>query len=214
MFTLPRRRDGFRLLLPDEFIVPEINEKYTPILQKTRGYIAKPIDFINETIQKVQVFGFNNAAFEQQQPTSGRPIRVKWREEENAMLTGGSTFQYRNPVSPIALTDKTLNIEFRHTLGYLNYFILMENFIYLYSKDTPSITLPKHIYLDIFNQKGEVYARIDLIDPVINGMDMLDFDYTQPIAQSETFKMELKYSNFDYVFITEEDSINSVATVN
>ena len=99
MFTLPRRRDGFRLLLPDEFILPEINEKYTPILQKTRGYIVKPIDFINETIQKVQVFGFNNAAFEQQQPTSGRPIRVKWREEENAMLTGGSTFQYRNPIS-------------------------------------------------------------------------------------------------------------------
>ena len=35
---------------------------------------------------------------------------------------------------------------------------------------------------------------------------MLDFDYTQPIAQAGTFKIEFKYSNFDYQFIEIEDN--------
>ena len=38
-------------------------------------------------------------------------------------------------------------------------------------------------------------------------MDMLDLDMSQPIAQSQTFKIEFKYSNFDFEFIeiTPED---------
>ena len=104
---------------------------------------------------------------------------------------------------PVSLTDRTLNIEFRHTLGYLNYFILLENFIYLYCRDTRTGSMFKNIDIDIFNERGEVYSKIVLMDPIINGMDMLDFDYTQPIAQSGTFKIEIKYSNFDYEFKTE-----------
>ena len=30
---------------------------------------------------------------------------------------------------------------------------------------------------------------------------MLEFDYTQPVAQSQTFNIEFKYSNFDFEFI-------------
>ena len=212
MHTLQSKRDGFKLVLPDTFLVPEIIEKYTPVLTSKKHFVFKPIDFINETIQKVQVFGFNNAAIEQQQQTTGGPIRSSWRVNENYIPTGGSGFQYRNPLSPISLTDRTLNIEFRHTLGYLNYFMLLENFIYLYCRDTKTGNMFKNIDIDIFNERGEVYSKIVLMDPIINGMDMLDFDYTQPIAQSGTFKVEFKYSNFDYQFITQKDE-NSTADI-
>ena len=209
MYTLPGKRDGFKLTLPDDFLVDEIKEKYTFILQKNKQFVHKPIDFINETIQKVQVFGFSNAAFEQQQPTRAYPLRNNARIQKNDFLTGSSAYQYRNAVPPISLTDKTINIEFRHTLGYLNYMILMENFIYLYTKDTRSDKMFSFINLELFNQIGEVYAKIRFDEPIINGMDMLDFDYAQPIAQSGTFKLELKYSNFDYEFIV--DKPNSIA---
>ena len=33
-------------------------------------------------------------------------------------------------------------------------------------------------------------------------MDMLSLDYTQPVAQSQSFKVEFKYSNFDFEFIS------------
>ena len=36
---------------------------------------------------------------------------------------------------------------------------------------------------------------------------MLDFDYTQPIANSQTFKVEFKYSNinFDFIEVKEDE---------
>ena len=60
MHTLQSKKDGFRLLLPDDFLVDEIKEKYSIILQKNKHFVYRPIDFLNETIQKVEVFGFNN----------------------------------------------------------------------------------------------------------------------------------------------------------
>ena len=203
MHTLQSKKDGFRLLLPDDFLVEEIKEKYSIILQKNKHFVYRPIDFLNETIQKVEVFGFNNAAVEQSQQTSGYPLRNPNRIEPNMFPIGGTTFQYRNSISPIALTDRTLNIEFRHTLGYINYMMILENFMYLYTRDTRSDKLFQHIYIDIINQIGEIYATIRIDDPIINGMDMLSFDYSQPVAQSGTFKIEIKYSNFDYEFKTE-----------
>lgn len=204
MHTLQSKKDGFRLMLPDDFLVDEIKEKYSTILLKNKHFVYRPIDFLNETIQKVEVFGFNNAAFEQNQQTSGFPLRNPNRRPENMFPHGGASFQYRNSLSPVALTDRTLNIEFRHTLGYINYMMMVENFIYLYTRDTRSDKLFDHIDVDIINQIGEIYAKIRLQDPVINGMDMLSFDYSQPVAQSGTFKVEFKYANFDYQFITEK----------
>ena len=81
--------------------------------------------------------------------------------------------------------------------------MILENFMYLYTRDTRSDKLFQHIYIDIINQIGEIYATIRIDDPIINAMDMLSFDYSQPVAQSGTFKIEIKYSNFDYEFKTE-----------
>ena len=49
-------------------------------------------------------------------------------------------------------------------------------------------------------------ARRDIEEPMIDGIDMLDFDYTQPIAQSQTFNMIIKYSDFEYEFVEAESS--------
>ena len=123
------------------------------------------------------------------------------RIDQNKLLYGGSEFNYRNTVSPIALTDKTFNVTFRHSLGYLNYFILFENFWYLFSRDMKYDDMMQMLPIEILNERGEMYARIKLFYPMINSMDMLEFDYSQPIAQSQTFNIEFKYSNFDLEFI-------------
>ena len=46
--------------------------------------------------------------------------------------------------------------------------------------------LPQRFNVDLLNERGEIYSRIVLYYPMINSMDMLEFDYTQPIAQSQT----------------------------
>jgi hypothetical protein len=49
-------------------------------------------------------------------------------------------------------------------------------------------------------------------------MDMLQFNFAQPVAQSSSFKVEFKYNNLDYQFIEIEPTINNnpenIATTN
>ena len=202
MLALKGRQDGFRLLFPKHFLHETIEEKYTKILKEKHSYFLDPIDFINETIQRVEVLGFQNATIQQDQSSRGdQPLINPRRVKENDFLYPQAPFSYRSEVSPIALTDMTLNVEFKHTLGYLNYFIIFENFWYMYSRDTQTKEINDYLYVDILNEIGSVYSRIKLMHPLINAMDMLSFDYTQPVAQSQTFKVEFKYSDFDFEFL-------------
>ena len=206
MLALRSRQDGFRLQIPKEFIPEPVNAKYSKILQEKRGFITKPIDFLNETIQRIEVLGFNNATVAQQQPNRGEPVFRQNRIAENNFMHGASPVTYRAGVSPQALIDKTLNVVFRHTLGYLNYFIIFESFLYHYSRDMKSTELPRRLTVDLLDEKGVIYAKIVLEDPLIDGIDMLEFDYTKPVAQSQTFQVVFKYSAFDYQLIEAEKS--------
>ena len=67
------------------------------------------------------------------------------------------------------MTDKTFNITFRHTLGYLNYFMLFENFWYQFSRDMNYDDLPQRFMIDIYNEIGNnsdkvVEIRITVTD--------------------------------------------------
>lgn len=205
MFTLPGNKDSFRLLLPDKLIPEEIEEKYTKILVDAKSFITKPIDFLNETIQKVQVLGFQQGTIEQQQ--NDRPMLIRTPGDVYSTQGGSSAWQYRSPGSPLSLIDKTINIDFRHTTGYLNYFLMFESFWYLYSRDTPYIDdLDYDFNVDLLNTNNEIYSRVVLKSPLMDGMDMLDFDYTQPLAQSATFRCIFKYSDIDYQFLNIDNT--------
>jgi len=209
MLSLKSRKDYFKLLLPRDFICPEIEEKYTKILSSKQSFYYTPIDFLNETIQKVQVFGFADATWVQPQQTREGTL-YQSRYADISTYANDDNVSYRSQKTPISLMDKTLNIEFRHTLGYLNYFMLFENFWWQFSRNKhnndPGLNYDFNI--DIFNEIGEIYSRVVIKQPLVNSMDMLDFDFAQPIAQSGTFKVEFKYNNFDYQFIDINDNDN------
>ena len=206
MFSLRGRRDSFRLILPKEFICDELVEKYTKILQDKHSFIVNPIDFVNETIQGVEVLGFTDSTVTQMQTFRG--TNFSKREQENNFLHTTSDVNYRSEKNPIALIDKTLNVKFRHTLGYVNYFLLFENFFYLYMRDTKYEDMVPNFFIDILDNIGNIYSRIEIIHPIINSIDMLSLDYTQPVAQSDTFTIQFKYSNLDFQFISNNDSEN------
>lgn len=208
MFSLKGRQDSFRLLLPQEFIVDEINDKYAKILQNQKSFFTKPVDFLNESIQKVQILGFSEATVQQQQTGRGNSLSGDTsRTPHNKFLHTSTDNTYRSEVNPLQLIDKTLNITFRHTLGYLNYFLMFENFWWLYSRDMQYKEMRNQFVIDILDGNGRAYSRIVLYDPIIHSMDMLDLDYTQPVAQSQTFTVVFKYSNIDYQFIEVNDDL-------
>ena len=203
MFSLKTPKNRYRIILPKEFICPEIEEKYTEILRSKKSFFMTPIDFLNETIQKVQVLGFDNGTFlDQRQPSFGdKPLIDPKRIDENSFLYPAGESTYRAVDSPINLIDRTLNLTFRHTLGFLNYFMLFENFWYQYSRDRIYRDLQYEFSIDIMNEIGEVYSRIVLETPLVHSMDMLDFDFSQPIGAYESFNVTFKYTNFDFQFV-------------
>lgn len=209
MFALAPDKDGFRLLFPDEFIPEELEEKYTKILVESHSFITKPIDFLNETIQKIEVLGFSSGTMTQQQTRHGYPTREYDRVEQNWMQGGFADVIYRSNGNASQLVDHTLNVDFRHTLGYVNYFLLLESFYYQFARDTDNLdrNLDFDFNVDLLNKYGSVYSRIVLKDPLLDGMDMLQFDYTTPNVASSSFRCVFKYSDFDYQFI-ETDANN------
>ena len=205
MFSLNARQDLFKVTLPDDFISPEINNKYAKIIQENKSFLYRPIDFLNETIQSVQVLGFVEGTVQQLQSGKGiQPLINPQRKEENEFMHTSTEYTYRSEKNPLALIDKTLNIYFRHTLGFVNYFLLFENFFYQYSRDRQYKELIDQIPIDIINNKGEVYSRIVIMDHIINSIDMLDLNYNAPNETMSTFKVEFKFSNLDYQFIKIE----------
>ena len=199
---LPKsRQNSWRLLFPEEIIPDEIREKYANVLRSKHSFFYRPIDLINGTIQKIQVLGFSSATISQFQTRRGSPLKSNGRITENEFLHSHADVPYRSPAGPSSLVDRTINVDFKHVSGFLNYFLIFESFFYQYSRDTREIKLPDMLPIEIFNENGECYARIILFHPVIDGMDMLDLDFTQPIAQSQTFRVIIRYSDLDFEFI-------------
>ena len=212
MLALKSRFDGYKLTLPKEFIPNKIEEKYANILSKKRGFINSPIEFLNETIQAVNVLGFDGAAVMQQQSFRGEPDHKSNRIRQNAFLSPSTDHAYRSPNTILGLMDKTMQIKFKHTLGFLNYFMLFESFMYLFSRDTKSNELPKYIELELFDETGSRYSIVRFYDPIIDAMDMISFDNSKPTANSDFFNITLKYNNFEYIPLNEdiEDSNGEV----
>lgn len=212
MFALKERKDNFRFQFPQDFIVDEINDKYARILQQQRSFFYKPVDFLNETIKSVQVLGFNDATFMQQQPGYGNNLRDPERTKLNKFSFSASDQAYRSELNPLQLLDKTFNVTFRHTLGFVNYFLMFENFWYIFHRDTSSKEAKNVFTVDFLDGYGRAYSRVVMEDPLINGIDMLSLDYSQPIASSETFQVTFKYSNIDYqiIEVNDEDILNVI----
>ena len=162
MLALNSLNNGARILFPKEFLHPLVEEKYSIILKNKHGFFRRPIDFINESIQRIDVLGFINASIQQQQ--TNWPMQYHDNNgdyhDKNQFIHTSTEYTYRSEVTPISLIDKTLNVEFRHTLGYLNYIILFENFWYLYRRDEPYADLVKQFVIELFDERGIIYCRI------------------------------------------------------
>ena len=74
----------------------------------------------------------------------------------------------------------------------------------MYRRDTSYSQMPGYISIDLFDEIGSTISKILIYDPIIDGMDMLSLNYTNPLASSQTFNVEIKYSNISFEFINQE----------
>lgn len=198
MFSLNSRKDSFRLRIPKEFIPERLLIKYSKILEKENSFIKDPVEFLNESIQQIDVLGVSDATINQSQTGLGYP-----GEDSNELLYAASQFNYRSPSSPLKLIDKSMNIYFRHSLGYISYFLIMEIFWEAYKRNTNSDSISYQFNVDIVNYDGQILSRCVIYNPLIDAIDCLSFDYRKPLAESDTFKVIFKYNNFEYQYLPD-----------
>ena len=70
MLALSPRYDLFKFAFPKDFLPKNIESKYLEILNKNPGVITTPIDYLNESIQGINIPGISDVNIQQVQHSS------------------------------------------------------------------------------------------------------------------------------------------------
>jgi len=174
---LNARQNGFIILFPDDFFAPEINEKYKKYYQSLIVPYDTISEFMSATIQSIDFPGWNMDVATQ--------TRVLGKKQE-----------YKNSVQPIDLHKRTLEITFKLTDAYLNYFIFKENAdIFLDFKNKKQTFDPMRLAL--LDNQGYIVSSILFKKPILTGVDGFKLSYSSVVPEFRTFTAKFAYFDFD-----------------
>jgi len=199
MLSLSPRYDLFKFELPKDFIPPEVNEKYQNILSKNAGVITTPIDYLNESIQGINIPGIESLTTDQQQHSTNaiHPAMGKINVEPARQNT------YKSVSNPLDNIDKTITISFRFNQGFYNYFLIYESIFWKICKPL-DYKNEEVLFIDLLDETGKINARIKYYDCHVDGIEGLEFNYSKLERDTGTFDVTFKFNNIDFVFIDEE----------
>lgn len=200
MLSLSPRYDLFRFHLPKTFLPPEIEAKYTAILNKDAYTMTSAIDYLNESIQGVSMPGINDLTTIQTQHGSNGIERTANRINVEA----SHEITYLTVENPLEKIDKEFKVTFRSNNGLLNYFMLYETAFWYACREYTWDCEPV-MYIELLNEDGTVVSRVKYIDVHFNGIDGLDFNYSKIERESDTFDITFKFNNIDFEYLINED---------
>jgi len=202
MLSLAPRFDLFRILLPKDYFPKEVLDKYDAILSKNQGVLTSSIDYLNESITGITFPGIDDLIQEQEQvgrnimkeiPGLHGKINIEPHHIHHSMNSG----------NPLAKIETEFKISFRRNQGLLNYWMLYETIFHRYVK--PELFDMDHdqFTLYILDESGTPTVKVLLMQPVISGIDGLDFSYDRIERQKETFDVTFKFNDIDVDFCAQ-----------
>jgi hypothetical protein len=200
MLSLSPRYDLFRFHLPKTFLPPEIEAKYTAILNKDAYTMTTAIDYLNESIQGVSMPGINDLTTVQTQHGSNNITRTSNRLNVEA----AHEITYLTVENPLEKIDKEFKVTFRSNNGLLNYFMLYETAFWYACREYTWDCEPV-MYIELLNEDGTVISRVKYIDVHFNGIEGLDFNYSKIEREANTFDITFKFNNIDFEYLINED---------
>ena len=200
MLSLSPRYDLFRFHLPKTFLPPEVEAKYTAILNKDAYTMTTAIDYLNESIQGVSMPGINDLTTVQTQHGSNNITRTSDRLNVEA----AHEITYLTVENPLEKIDKEFKVTFRTNNGLLNYFMLYETAFWYACREYTWDCEPV-MYIELLNEDGTAISRIKYIDVHFNGIEGLDFNYSKIERDANTFDITFKFNNIDFEYLINED---------
>lgn len=201
MLSLAPRYDLFRIFFPKDFIPEVLQEKYLKVLTSRPYPIQNVNDYLSESIVSCEVLGLDDMISTQAQTGLNKFMSVNHIEP-----TSNKSFSPHN-ATPLEWLDRTINITFRLNQGFYNYFILYETIFNRYYK--PNIEHLPQMYMCVLNSKGEIAVKFTFEDILFQGIDGLDFSYTQTSRQADVFNANLVYNDIKIEFTPEDYDIFS-----
>ena len=199
MLSLSPRYDLFRFELPKTFLPKEVSDKYQKILDRNAGVLTTPINYLNESIQGVNIPGISELTTDQQQHSTNSIERGLGRIN----VEPGRQHTYKANGNPLDKINKEITVTFRFNQGFYNYFMLYETIFWKYCKPT---NYPNEdvLYIELLDETGRVNARVKFMDCVVEGLDGLEFTWSKIERDAGTFNLTFKFNNIDFVFVDEE----------
>jgi len=175
---LNSRSNLYNFKFPRTFIPKEVADKYRKYLNRMPGnVITEPIDFINYSIQGVNIPGISFDPVEQS-PNDG-------------------TITYKRGLLPIQnLIDRQLSVEMQLMDGFINYWILTDTLLYYYDRSN------KESYIDDFKLQILDAEGIHLISavfekPILYSIGELNLNMSSNVADFNTFQVDFRYNKFN-----------------
>ena len=195
MLSLSPRYDLFRFALPKDFIPEEVNKKYQKLLDKNAGVLVTPIDYLNESIQGVNIPGISDLIIEQTQHSHNS---ISGNGRLNVEPSRSNS--YKSPSNPLDRINKEITVTFRFNQGFYNYFMLYETIFWRCCKPTdyPNEDV---LYIELLDETGRITSRVKFFDCMIDSIDGLDFTYSKIERDSGTFNITFKFNNIDFVYL-------------
>lgn len=177
---LDSRNNLFEFNFPRNFIPAEIANKYKPYLNRIPGnIIEEPIDFINYTIQGINLPGMGFEPVTQQQYP-------------------GRNIQWRSTLPTQELFQKEFTVVFQLVDGFINYWILLDTLNYYYSFSTERHFLDD-LNIRMMDSEGHIIVTARIKRPIIKNISDLTMSFSSNVAEFTTFELSIAYNELEIV---------------
>lgn len=177
---LNARDNLFEFNFPRTFIPKLIADKYRPYLNRIPGnLIEEPIDFVNYTIQAINLPGFGYDPVEQ-------------------IKLGGRKQQYRDSKPETELYEKELIVQFQLVDGYINYWMLLDTLRYYYDFQTIPPYM-ENLNLRLTDGEGNALVTAQMKAVLMRQIDDLNMSFATNVAEFKTFNVTFVYNFLDII---------------
>ncbi len=206
--SLSPRFDTFVFKFPKGWFPKPILDRYSKMISENQSVILDPVDYVNESISGITFPGMSDLSVVQMQTSTnegkgtGKGLGHLKREpiHENA---------YFSPDNILSKIEKEFTVTFRRNSGLYNYFLMYETIMWKYDKRTVKEKGEDDLFqIYILDDSGVVTAKLEVKQPVPQGIDGLEFGYDKVDRQNENFNVTFSFNNIEYTFLPGRGDIN------
>lgn len=200
--------NSYSFALPNDFFIPSICEKYNAFLRNLGGTFINVQDLINESVQSIGLPGFSFEPTENQTQSQGLNSYV---------LTPPNSSLYE------ILDTKELSVSFRLADGYLNYYCLLEHFLFKFMSnrhvndgfDNPAEPKEErkmycNLPVTLLMLNGYPLFTCTYLNCIMCGIDRLDLTFSQQMIDFKDFKIVFRFTGIDCSLQVPATSGNAV----